>query len=68
VSCSLNVVAYLGRKENASTPNVLWGSWAIYHCDNIRLVIFSCFMYLHLSAVTSFVLLSLSIGGCVFLL
>ena len=28
VSCSLNVVAYLGRKENVSMPNVLWGSWA----------------------------------------
>jgi hypothetical protein len=28
VSCSLNIVAYLGRKENSSMPNVLWGSWA----------------------------------------
>ena len=28
MNCLLNVVAYLGSRENASMPNVLQGSWA----------------------------------------
>ena len=52
MSCTLSVVAYLGSRENASMPNVLWGRWArmlreslgMLHIDLVSLMSLSNFL------------------------